>query len=45
MVKIKDVEKPSAAYRRGIRPNDLLVSINGNEICDVLDYRFYLTLG
>lgn len=43
MVKIKDVEKPSAAHRRGIRPNDLLVSINGNEICDVLDYRFYLT--
>ena len=43
MVKITDVEKPSIAYRRGIRPGDFLVSVNGNEIKDVLDYRFYLT--
>lgn len=28
--------------RAGVLPGDELVSINGNEIIDVLDYRFYL---
>ena len=42
MVKITDVEKHSHAYRKGIREGDALISINGNEISDVLDYRFYL---
>ncbi len=42
MVKIKDVERGSYAERAGILPGDTLVSINENEICDVLDYRFYL---
>ena len=42
MVKITSVNEKSRAARAGILPNDLLVSINGNEICDVLDYRFYL---
>ncbi len=40
-VKICSVEKRSAAYKKGIRENDILVSVNGNEIVDVLDYRFY----
>ncbi len=40
-VKICAVVKRSAAYRKGIRANDTLVSINNNEIVDVLDYRFY----
>ncbi len=40
-VKINSVEKGSAAYKKGIRENDTLVAINGNEIVDVLDYRFY----
>ena len=40
-VKINSVEKGSAAYKKGIRENDILVAINGNEIVDVLDYRFY----
>ena len=43
MVKITDVEKNSRAAKRGIIPGDILVKINGNEINDVLDYRFYLT--
>jgi len=40
-VVIKAVEKRSPAARKGIKPLDVLVSINGNEIMDVLDYRFY----
>ena len=43
MVKITDVERGSLAERARILAGDTLVSINGNEICDVLDYRFYLT--
>ena len=42
MVKITFVEKNSKAERAGILPEDVLISINGNEIEDVLDYRFYL---
>lgn len=40
-VKIFAVLKNSACAKNGIRPGDRLVSINGNEINDVLDYRFY----
>lgn len=43
MVKITSVESGSRADRAGIASGDVLVSINGNEINDVLDYRFYLT--
>ncbi len=42
MVKITSVEHRSRAARAGLRGGDVLVSINGNEINDVLDYRFYL---
>ena len=42
MVKITSVEKGSRAYRHGIRAGDMLISIDKNEIKDVLDYRFYL---
>ena len=42
MVKIVSVEERSYAKKVGIRPLDNLISINGNEIGDVLDYRFYL---
>lgn len=38
---IKSVEKGSPAYKAGIKSGDNLVSIDGNEIMDVLDYRFY----
>ena len=42
MVKITEVTSGSLADRRGIKSGDELVSINNNEIGDVLDYRFYL---
>ena len=43
MVKITGVEANSLAERAGVIGGDILISINKNEICDVLDYRFYLT--
>ena len=42
MVKIEKVCENSIAYECEILPNDILISINGHEINDVLDYRFYL---
>lgn len=43
MVEIVGVEKNSHAAKAHILPGDLLVSINGNAVTDVLDYRFYIT--
>lgn len=43
MVKIKQVARGSRAERHGVHPEDMLVSINGRPITDVLDYRFFLT--
>ncbi len=40
-VKIDGVEKKSPSARAGIKTGDTLLKINGNEIVDVLDYRFY----
>ena len=42
MVRITDVLPHSRAEKAGIAPEDILISINGKEIRDVLDYRFYL---
>lgn len=42
MVKITGVEPCSRAEKAGILPGDILLSVNGNEIADVLDYRYYL---
>ena len=42
-VKIAAVDVNSAAERAGIKKGETLVSINGKEIFDVLDYRFYET--
>ena len=39
--KITAVDRGSPAFRAGIVPGETLISINGNEITDVLDYRFY----
>ena len=41
-VNITDVLPKSRAAKAGIKQGDILVSINGREINDVLDYRFYL---
>lgn len=40
-VKICSVEKKSVSARKGIKAGDELISINGNEINDRLDYSFY----
>ncbi|MBR7132215.1 MAG: DUF512 domain-containing protein [Clostridia bacterium] len=40
-VTVNSVIKGSPAYKAGVRPGDILISIDGNEITDVLDYRFY----
>ena len=42
-VTITGVEPGSRAQRLGIQPGDVLVSLNGHEIVDVLDYRFFET--
>lgn len=42
MVKITSVEHGSRAEKCGIVAGDILVSVNGNNINDVLDYRFYI---
>ena len=42
MVKITEVEKGSYAHKAGIKSGDALISVNGNIINDVLDYRFYI---
>ena len=42
-VKILALEPGGPASHAGVRPGETLLSINGNEICDILDYRFYET--
>lgn len=42
MVKITEVLNGSYADKVGIKPNDMLISVNSNAINDVLDYRFYI---
>ncbi len=42
MVKITGIEKGSYADRAGIRVGDFLISVGGNIIRDVLDYRFFI---
>jgi putative radical SAM enzyme (TIGR03279 family) len=43
MVLIKNVGKNTPADKAGVKNGDELISINDNEICDVLDYQFYAT--
>ncbi len=42
MVLIKEVLRGSIAEKQGLLHGDYIVSINGKEINDVLDYRFYI---
>ncbi len=42
MVEITEVAAHSRAAKAGIKRGDILVSVNGHNINDVLDYRFYL---
>ena len=41
-VHIKSIEKNSIASKAGISAGDILISINDNDIRDILDYRFYI---
>lgn len=41
-IEIKSVDKKSPADRAGICAGDLLLTLNGNAVTDVLDYRFYM---
>ena len=43
MVTVTGVEPGSRAAHAGIEPGDRLISINGHEIGDILDYRFFET--
>ena len=40
-VVISDVEKGSYAEKAGLLKGETLLELNGEEIVDVLDYRFY----
>ena len=40
-VKITGIEENSIAKKFNIHPEDILLSINNNEIIDILDYRFH----
>ena len=42
-VTVSHVEKGGLADRHGVVPGDQILSINGSEIGDILDYRFYET--
>ena len=44
-VKIKNVKKFSKCGLSGVHSGDILLSVDGNEIEDVLDYDFYMTDG
>ena len=43
MVTITDVLPRSRAQKQGIRAGDILLTVNGRAVTDVLDYRFHLT--
>lgn len=40
-VKIDGVSSGSPAFKKGIKSGDKILTINSNDIIDVLDYRFY----
>ena len=43
MVTVKSVDPRSLAEKAGLQAGDILISVNENEIRDVLDYRYYIT--
>jgi putative radical SAM enzyme (TIGR03279 family) len=40
-IEIERVLPSSAAYSAGIRAGDVIISINGHKVCDVVDFLFY----
>lgn len=43
MVKVKGVKAGSPAYKAGLLPDDIIISVGGESVCDVLDYDFYMS--
>ena len=43
MVTVKSVNTGSPAEKAGVKSGDILLSVDGHDIKDVLDYRFYIT--
>lgn len=43
MVTVKSVDPRSLAEKAGFVAGDIIISVNENEIRDVLDYRYYIT--
>ncbi len=43
MVEIIQIQPDSIAEELGLEPGDTVVAVNGKEITDALDYRFYIT--
>ena len=43
MVNITDIEENSIAHTLGIRPGDVLISINNHEINDLIDFEFFIS--
>lgn len=43
MVEVYDVKAGSAADKNGILRGDYIISVNGHDIQDVIDYRYYIT--
>ncbi len=43
MVTVFEVTKGSLANKCGIKKGDILISVNQNDVRDVLDYRYYIT--
>lgn len=41
MLKVSKVLEKGLAYKCGIKQGDIILSINGNEIYDILDYMYY----
>ena len=41
MLEIVNVLPGSGAERLGLKPGDAVISVNGHDICDVIDFRFY----
>ena len=41
MVTVMSVSAGSPAHKAGIKADDIIISIDGNNICDVIDYDFY----
>ena len=39
---IRSVEEDGIGWEMGIEPGDKLLSINGHEIEDIFDYRYYI---